>query len=562
MANQEKYTILYGRLSQEDDRDGTSNSIENQRIMLEKYAADNGFANTIFKFDDGYSGTNFNRPAWNEVMELAESDQVATIIVKDLSRLGREHIHMGQLAELIFPALGIRFIAINDGEDSRFGSNDFTPFKNLFNEFYAKDTSRKIRAVIQAKAERGERIGTRAPFGYRKREDDPKRIEPDPESAEIVRHIFALCVGGKGPNQIARQLEKEQVVNPSNYYFRKTVTALTNLDTTHPYHWKDTTVAKMLGNKVYIGHTANLKTTTVSYKNKKKIERPESEQLLFENTHEPLIAMETWDIVQELRKHKRRPAKHMETPNMFSGLTFCADCGAVMKLHRSSSMKEKQYNFMCRTSRQEVKGTCTAHYIREVQLKAVILDDLRRITHYARTNEKLFAEQITEKSSVETKREIVKTQREIDTATRRISELTRLFKRLYEDDVAERIPREQYRMLSTEYTSEQAELQSKVPELEARLEQLKNSLTNVERFIEKAKQYTEIKELTPELIRLFIGKIVIGEKSEKYSRNATQKIWIHYRDIGVLDKAGEAADDDEDEEFVYISVDALTTIGA
>ena len=236
---------------------------------------------------------------------------------------------------------------------------------------------------------------------------------------------------------------------------------------------------------------------------------------------------------------------------MFSGLTFCADCGATMILHRSSSMKEKQYNFMCRTSRQGVKGTCTAHYIREVQLKAVILDDLRRITHYARNNEALFAEQITEKSSIETKREIVKTQREIDTATRRIGELTRLFKRLYEDDVAERILREQYRILSAEYLTEQTDLQAKLPELEEKMEQLKSSLTNVERFIEKAKQYTKIDELTPELLRLFIGKILIGEKSEKYARNATQKIWIHYRDIGVLDKVDEAADDDEDEELYY-----------
>ena len=545
MANQEKYTILYSRLSQEDERAGESNSIQNQRLMLEKYASDNGFLNPKFMFDDGYSGTNFNRPAWIEVMELAEHDAVSTIIVKDMSRLGRDYLQVGQLTELVFPSMGIRFIAINDNVDSLFGENDFAPFKNLFNDFFAKDTSRKIRAVVKAKAERGERVGTRAPYGYKKCEGNSKQIVPDNETAEVVQYIFKLCAEGRGPSQIARQLTAEQVLTPSNYYYQQTGVALPNLDSTRPFEWNGRSVVKMLENTAYLGHTVNLRHTSISYKNKKKIERPKSEWLTFENTHEPLISQELWDIAQDVRKHKKRTQKRLDTPGLFSGLVFCADCGGTLTLHRAHTMKETQNSLKCSTYGRRGKETCSAHYIRESQLKAIILDDLKRVTHYARKKEKLFTEYITSKSSVETKREITKTQREIDAANRRSRELTVLFKKLYEDNALERIPSESYRFLSAEYTSEQAELQAKLPELEQKLEHLKNSLTNVERFIDKAKRYTDITELSPELLRLFIEKIVIGEKAEKYSRTAEQKIWIYYRDVGLMDTPMENEDQDE-----------------
>ncbi|WP_277669113.1 recombinase family protein, partial [Caproiciproducens galactitolivorans] len=333
-----KYTILYGRLSQEDERDGESNSIQNQRLMLEKYAADNGFENILFLSDDGYSGTNFNRPAWKELMKLVENDEVATIIVKDMSRLGRDYLLVGQYTEMIFPSYGVRFIAVNNNVDSLYGDNDFTPFVNLFNDFYAKDTSRKIRAVVKSKAERGERVATRAPYGYKKDESDPKRkIVPDEDAAPVVQKIFSLCAGGKGPSQIARQLKKEQVLTPGNYYYRKTGVLLTGVDTARPFDWSSRTVADILEDEVYLGHTINLRFTTVSYKNKKRIERPKSEQLRFENTHEPLVTQETWDIVQDIRKHKRRRAD-MAEQNMFSGLVYCADCGGTMVLHRAHTM--------------------------------------------------------------------------------------------------------------------------------------------------------------------------------------------------------------------------------
>ncbi|MGE5630173.1 MAG: recombinase family protein [Caulobacteraceae bacterium] len=539
-ANQ-KYTILYARLSQEDDREGESNSIQNQRMMLEKYAADNGFENTLFLSDDGYSGTNFDRPAWNELMKLVENGEVATIIIKDMSRLGRNYLLVGQYTEMVFPSYGIRFIAVNNNVDSLHGDNDFTPFMNLFNDFYAKDTSRKIRAVKKAQAERGERVATRAPYGYKKDENDPKRkIIPDEDAAPVVQRIFSLCAGGKGPRQIARQLKTEQVLTPGNYYYSKTGVRLTGVDTTRPYDWSNTTVASILEDEVYLGHTISLQSTTVSYKNKKRIERPKSEQLRFENTHEPLVTKETWDIVQDIRKHKRRRA-NMAEQNMFSGLVYCADCGGTMVLHRAHTMDTVKNNFMCSTYKKRGKEMCTAHYIREIQLEAIVLDDLRRVTHFARQQEALFVQHINQRNSVETRREIERLQRELDAMRRRDTELSALFKRLYEDNVLGRVTNEQFRILSADYNSEQSSLKERIPQTMERIEKLQASIANVSRFVEKAKRYTEIPELTGELLNLFIERIEVEERGERYSRTAEQKIIIHYRDIGVLGAfAGEA----------------------
>ncbi len=536
-------------------------------MMLEKYAADNGFEKTLFLSDDGYSGTNFDRPSFKKVMELVESGLVATIIVKDMSRLGREYLQVGHLTEITFPNFGVRFIAVNDNVDSLYGDNDFTPFKNLFNEFHSKDTSRKVRAVKKAQAERGERVGSRPPYGYEKNPDNPKQLIPDKQSSEVVRHIFRLCAEGKGPCQIAKQLKEEQVLNPSNYYYQKYGAGVAWLDTTNPYHWSNTSIGNILNDISYLGHTVNLRYTTISYKNKKQIERPESEWLKFENTHEPLITQELWDIVQDVRKHKKRAAKRMEAPHMFSGMVYCADCGKLLTLQRAHTMTETQNNFRCTTYKKYGKDKCTGHYIREVQLKAIILDDLRRVTHYARQKESLFIEHITQKNTVEVRREMNSVQREVDTAKRRDSELTALFKRLYEDNVLGRIPNEHFRLLSSEYTTEQADLREKLPRLEQRMEQLKSSISNAAQFVDKAKRYTNITELTSEILRLFIEKIVIGERAEKYSHTAEQCIWIYYRDIGLLDtpiQRNEPADeaDENPEELDTTAADGNTNPAA
>jgi DNA invertase Pin-like site-specific DNA recombinase len=531
----EQYTILYARLSQDDGSQGDSNSIQNQRMMLEKYAKDNGFENVKFLYDDGATGTNFNRPAFQEVMALIESGEVATLIVKDMSRLGREYLEVGRLTEIVFPSYGVRFIAMNDGVDSLYGDNEFTPFKNIINEWYAKDCSKKGKASARIKAESGARVASRPPFGYQKDPDDPKRkIIPDEETSPIVQHIFSLCMVGKGPSQIANQLKEEQVHIPAYFYYKKNGVKITGFNSAEPYNWQQTTIAKILENEVYLGHTINLKHTTLSFKNKKRIERPENEQVRIENTHQPLIDKTTWDIVQDIRKHKRRRA-NMEEQNIFSGLIYCKDCGGTMVLHRAHTMDAVKNNFMCSTYKKKGKENCSAHYIRETQLAEIILDDLRRVTHYARQHEFLFAKHITQKNGAEIRREIAQTERDLENLKRRDTELTALFKRLYEDNVLGKIPNEVFRKLSDDYLTEQKEIQTTIPKKENDLERLKASVSNASAFIDKAKQYTEINELTAEILHLFIERVEVGERTEKWSRTAMQEINIYYRDIGLLD---------------------------
>ena len=540
MASQ-KFNILYGRLSQEDDRAGDSNSIVNQRLLLERYAQTNGFENTIFLADDGYSGTNFDRPSWKKVIEMIEQDEVETLIVKDMSRLGREYLQVGQLTELYLPAKGVRFIAINDGVDSLVeSSTDFNPIRNWANELHAKESSKKVRAVKKLQAERGERLGGRPPYGYRKRSNDTKEIVPDEDTAPIVQRIFELCASGKGPNQIARILTDEKILNPSNYYYQKYGTSHRHLDTTRPYSWSGSTVTGILDNKVYLGHMPGLRNTSISYKNKKHILRPESEQVLVENTHEALVTQERWDIVQAVRQHKKRTPKQMDEPNMFSGLVYCADCGKPLVLHRASTMKKAAYNFKCYTFGKRGKNACTPHHIREMDLMKIVLDDIRRVTHSARTQERQFAQYINQKNSVELRREMNVLQKELDAMRKRNGELSLLFKRLYEDHVLGRVTAEQFRMLSGDYNAEQKALVDAIPEKESRMENLKASAANVDTFIEKAKRYTAINELTPELLRLFIQRIEVGERSKKYSRSAAQSVRIIYRDIGSMDRPMES----------------------
>ena len=537
----QKFNILYGRLSQEDARMGDSNSIINQRLLLEKYAKDNGFENTIFLADDGYSGTNFDRPSWKQIEEMIERGEVETLIVKDLSRLGREYLQVGYYTELYFPRMGVRFIAVNDGVDSLIeSSNDFSPIRNWANELHAKDSSKKVRAVKKLQAERGERLGGKPPYGYKKVDKDSKAIIPNEEAAIIVKRIFAMCAAGKGPNQIARILSNEKIYNPTNYYYNAFGKSHHQLDTTHPYHWTGSTVTAILENMAYLGHTVGLRHTTISYKNKKAITRPDNEVIIVENTHPALITKEQWDIVQDLRKQKKRAPKQMEEPNIFSGITFCADCGRSMVLHRASTMKKSSYNFKCYTYGKRGKAECSPHHIREDELYEIILDDLRRVTHIARMKERQFAEYINRKNSVELRREITALQRELDSMRKRRDELTALFKRLYEDNVLGRITNEQFRLLSGDYNAEQNGLDEAIPQKEERLDKLKSSADNVNAFIEKAKKYKRIDVLTPEIVRLFIARIEVGERSVKHSRHSTQRIRIVYRDIGEWDQEAEA----------------------
>ena len=533
-SNQIRKTALYCRLSQDDGIEGDSNSIQNQKAILQKFAEDHHFPSPCFYVDDGFSGGNFQRPAFQQMISDMENGEIGIIVTKDLSRLGRNQLHTGLYIEERFPMFGVRYIAINDNVDTDSNeSNDLMPFKNLFNEWFLRDTSRKIRAVLKAKAERGKRLGTRAPYGYRK-DPDTKKLIVDEEAAAIVRRIFAMCASGNGPSQIARILKKEQVLTPTMYAYTRYGMNHTCLDTAHPYNWSDSAIANLLENEIYLGNTVNMKYSTKSYKDKRRVEHSREECLVFKDTHPALITQEVWDIVQRVRKNRRRPTK-MEEQNKYSGLVFCADCGSNMVLHRARTMSASYNHFTCRTYKKDGES-CTGHYIRECVLDEVVLEDLRRVTAMARERPEEFAAYIGSRQSAEIQREIRRQEKELAAMRKRKAELDAIFKKLYEDSVLSRITTEQFQMLSSSYTEEQNQIAAGIPQKEADIQRLRETVSGTDGFLDKAKRYMDITELTPELLRLFIEKIVVHEKEVKWSKHAPQTVEIYYNGIGFIDK--------------------------
>ena len=534
MSNLKK-TALYCRLSQDDGLEGDSNSIQNQKNILQKFAEDHHFPNLCFYVDDGFSGGNFQRPAFQQMISDMENGEIGIIVTKDLSRLGRNQLHTGLYIEERFPMFGVRYIAINDNVDTDSSeSNDLMPFKNLFNEWFIRDTSRKIRAVLKAKAERGDRPGTRAPYGYIK-DPETKKLAVDDEAAAIVRRIFAMCASGNGPSQIARILKKEQVLTPTMYAYTRYGMNHTCLDTAHPYNWSDSAIANLLENEIYLGNTVNMKYSTKSYKDKRRVEHSREECLVFKDTHPVLITQEVWDIVQRVRKNRRRPTK-MEEQNKYSGLVFCADCGSNMVLHRARTMSASYNHFTCRTYKKDGES-CTGHYIRECVLDEVVLEDLRRVTAMARERPEEFAAYIGSRQSAEIQREIRRQEKELAAMRKRKAELDAIFKKLYEDSVLSRITTEQFQMLSSSYTEEQNQIAAGIPQKEADIiQRLRETVSGTDGFLDKAKRYMDITELTPELLRLFIEKIVVHEKEVKWSKHAPQTVEIYYNGIGFIDK--------------------------
>ena len=530
-----KITALYCRLSQEDENKGDSDSIVNQKAILTKYAEENGFTNIQVFVDDGYSGVSFNRPDFQKLLDLMEKGKVETLITKDLSRLGRNYIEVGNYTEILFPRWNVRYIAINDNYDSLYNEgNELAPFKNLFNEWFARDTSKKIRAVVKAKAERGERISTQIPYGYKKDPDIKGHLIIDEVTAPIVRMIFELCAVGNGPNAIATILRKKEIIKPTVYRYQQTGVYGCTTDKDNIYGWSDRTVAKILDNEVYLGHTINCKTTVASYKDKRTIYRPESEWLRFENTHEAIIDQTTWEIVRKVRLGKRRRTS-MGDVNKYSGLLFCADCGSKLYFVRGTTIKPESFCFICRRYRKHMGDEqCTPQSIREVILDEIILEEIRKATYYARAKTHDFVEFINKKSSSENKRELKSKINELCRLEKRNTELNTLFKRLYEDNVLGKVTNEQFRMLSDVYNTEQRDIQEQIPKLQAEIQELKASATNVDKFVNIAHKYTDLQELTPEVLRTFIDKIVIHERSEKWSKSAEQQIDIYFRYIGNL----------------------------
>ncbi|MCD7723953.1 MAG: recombinase family protein [Clostridiales bacterium] len=526
----EKITALYCRLSRDDELQGDSNSIKNQKAILQKYADDNGFSNTSYFVDDGWSGTTFERPDWQRLMGLVDEGKVGTIIVKDMSRLGRDYLKVGMYTEMIFPNADIRFIAINNGVDSdNQAENDMTPFINIFNEFYAKDTSRKVRAVIKAKGQSGKPLTTNPPYGYIKDPQDKTKWIVDEEAAEVVREVFRLCIQGYGVSQIAKELSKRHLMNPTTHARANGVNIPDNRNYCGDYIWGDSTISHMLSRQEYLGHTVNFKTYRKSYKQKKQLYHDPSEWQIFENTHPAIIDQETFDIVQRIRDGRRRFTPMGEMP-ILSGMLFCADCGAKLYQVRHRGWTHEQEHFVCATYRK-VKGGCTSHQIKNVVVEDLLIDGIRDICSYASTHEDEFVELVTKKSQDELNKSLRDSKRELEQSQTRIRKLDEIIQRLYEDNIEGKISDERFVKMNTAYEDEQHTLEHRVSELKSLIASEKESSANVDAFLSIIKKYTDIQELTAEVIREFVEKIYVYQ-AEKVNGKRIQKVRIVWNCIG------------------------------
>ena len=527
-------TALYPRLSHEDELAGESNSISNQKRILETYARQNGFSNLKWYTDDGYSGANFQRPGFQAMLADIEAGKVGTVIVKDMSRLGRNYLQVGMYTEMIFPQKGVRFIAINDGVDSAQGENDFAPLRNIFNEWLVRDTSKKIKAVKRSKGMSGKPITSKPVYGYLMDEDENFII--DEEAAPVVRQIYSLCLAGNGPTKIARMLTEQQIPTPGTLEYRRT-------GSTRRYHpgyeckWATNTVVHLLENREYTGCLVNFKTEKVSYKLKHSVENPPEKQAVFENHHEPIIDRETWERVQELRKQRKRPNRYDEV-GLFSGILFCADCGSVMYQQRYQTDKRKQDCYICGSYKKRT-ADCTAHFIRTELLTAGVTENLRKITSYAAKHEARFMKLLVEQNEDGGRRRNAARKKELETAQKRISELSAIFKRLYEDSVTGRISDERFSELSADYEAEQKELKERAAGLQAELSKSQEAAENAEKFMKVVRRHTSFEELTPTLLREFVEKIVIHESvaldGKRRGKLRRQEIEIYYSFVGKVE---------------------------
>ena len=523
-------TALYPRLSHEDELQGESNSISNQKRILEAYAKQNGFTNLKWYTDDGFSGANFQRPGFQSMLADIEAGLVGTVIVKDMSRLGRNYLQVGMYTEMIFPQKNVRFIAINDGVDSAQGDNDFAPLRNIFNEWLVRDTSKKIRAVKRSKGMSGKPVTSKPVYGYLMDEDENFII--DEEAAPVVKQIYSLCLAGNGPTKIARMLTEQEIPTPGTLEYRRT-------GRTRRYHpgyeckWAANTVVHILENREYTGCLVNFKTTTQSYKNSKIIYNSEDKQAVFENHHEIIIDRDTWERVQELRKQRKRPNRYDEV-GLFSGLLFCADCGSVLYQQRYENKTRRQDCYICGNYKKRVKD-CTAHFIRTDLLTAGVTANLRKVTDYAARHEKQFMKLLIEQNEDGGKRRNAAKKKELDAAEKRIAELSAIFKRLYEDSVTGRISDERFAELSADYEAEQRQLKERAAELQGELAKAQEATVNAEKFMNIVRKYTSFEELTPTMLREFIEKIVVHECSYDENKNRRQEIEIYYSFVGKVD---------------------------
>ena len=525
----DKITALYCRLSRDDEQDGLSGSIKNQQAILEKYAQENSFKNTRVFIDDGWSGTNFARPAFTEIMELAEKGRIGTLIVKDHSRLGRNRLIVGQLLEEGFDSLGVRYIAIMDNIDTAKGISDLVPMQDLFNEWHAKNTSQKVRNVFKSKGMSGAPLTTNPPYGYLKDPENKNGWIVDEEASKTVRQIFAWCVDGLGPTQIAKRLKAAKVPTPTEHWGN--IGRNCSKPPAIPYNWCSATVADILSKQEYCGDTVNFRSTTKSFKNKKKIERPPEEWQIFKNTHPAIVDREVFALVQELRKHRRRPTKSgIVSP--FSGLLYCADCGEKLYYSVTNNYKREQAYFFCSSYRKNSE-VCSAHYIREKVVEQIVLESMQRILLNVQAFEKEFARKQMACYTEDKKKQLAAKRRELSKAKKRIAGIDALIQKIYEDNASGKLSDERYATLSLSYEEEQKTLKAAVPEMQSFLETETDKTESLQRFIQKVKQITELKALTPELIHEFVDKIVVY--APRYlDGKRVQLLDIYYSGVGIL----------------------------
>ena len=547
-AENEKITALYERLSRDDEMVGDSNSIVNQKKMLEDYAKQNGYTNIEHFTDDGYSGGSFDRPDWKRMVAGIEDGSIGTVIVKDMSRIGRDYLQVGFYTEVMFKEKEVHFIAIANGVDNqKRESSEFAPFLNIMNEWYIRDSSRKVTTVLRARGMEGKHTTNNAIYGYRKSEEDKNQWVIDEEAAEVVRRIYRMSLEGKGPYEIARILSEEQIERPSYYLAKRGLgTCRSNNNTATPYVWRGATVSDILSKPEYMGHTVNFRSYKESYKDKRAKKTPKEDWVIFKNTQEAIVSEEMWNKVQGLRKTARRTDTVGEA-NPFTGLLYCADCGAKMYNHRGGAGRARNWKgelngkrrpdrdeYNCSTynlSRQSYDKQCSQHYIRTEVVRKLVLETIKAVSDYVITNEEEFINRIYSSSRDKQKESIKSLKRKIAQDTKRVNELNMLMKKLYEDNISGKLSDKRFEFMLSEFENEQDTLEISMENAKAEIEKYESDTVRADKFIELVKRYTDFSELTTPMLNEFVEKILVHE-ADYSSGERVQEVEIYLNFIG------------------------------
>lgn len=533
--NQIGITALYCRLSRDDGTESESNSIGNQKKLLSQKAKEMGLTDTKYYVDDGYTGTNFNRPGFQQLIDDIEIGLVSAVMVKDLSRLGRDYVSVGNYTDSYFPKHNVRFIAVNDAIDSDEGESEIAPFKNILNEMYARDISKKIRSSHRLRGSMGEPL-SQPPYGYMKSPENKKKWIIDPEAATVVKSIFKMCLDGKGNETIARELQENKVLIPMAYWRSKGLNRGGKKTQTNPYKWCKTTVQKILSQQEYCGDIINFKTYSKSFKNKRRIENSKENWAVFKDVNEPIIDRETFEAVQKfISKTKRRaPKKENGERSIFNGLIYCGDCHSKMRYHTSTSNKEIHY-FTCSDNKVDYRGKCPGrHYVRADALEEVVKLELRRLVEMLEIDESYFAQLLLRKNDEEREKDKKFLELELQKAIARSGTVSQLYEKLYEDNVIGKVSDEWFVELSHKYEKERMDLKAKIADTRYRIEELKNNNSEYEKFISAIRRFMQMDNLTSPLLRELIDHIDIFE-TEGTGKSRTQRIVIYYRFIGYIE---------------------------